>query len=61
VESVHTPYRAFSGSCVCSGVRVRSGRHLLLVLPPVAPDSSVAPPHGSPLPATPSWHALSSS
>ncbi|CAI7886020.1 unnamed protein product [Closterium sp. NIES-53] len=40
---------------------VRSGSRLLLVSPPVAPDSSVAPPPGSPLPATPSWHALSSS
>ncbi|CAI7778939.1 unnamed protein product, partial [Closterium sp. NIES-54] len=35
--------------------------HLLLVSPPVAPDSSLAPPSGSPLPASPSWHALSSS
>ncbi|CAI7808682.1 unnamed protein product, partial [Closterium sp. NIES-54] len=35
-----------------------SGRRLLLVSPPIAPDSSVAPPPGSPLPATPSWHAL---
>ncbi|CAI7831098.1 unnamed protein product, partial [Closterium sp. NIES-53] len=33
------------------GVRVSSGSHLLLVSPPVAPDSSVAPPPGSPLPA----------
>ncbi|CAI7835613.1 unnamed protein product [Closterium sp. NIES-54] len=33
----------------------------LLVSPPVALDSSMAPPPGSPLPATPSWHALSSS
>ncbi|CAI7924933.1 unnamed protein product, partial [Closterium sp. NIES-53] len=61
VESVHTGYRASSGSCICSGVRVKSGSCLLLVLPPVAPDSSVAPPRGSPLPATPSWHALPSS
>ncbi|CAI7895100.1 unnamed protein product [Closterium sp. NIES-54] len=30
----------------------------LLVSPPVAPDPSVAPPPGSPLLATPSWHAL---
>ncbi|CAI7860412.1 unnamed protein product [Closterium sp. NIES-53] len=52
VESVHTHYRVFSGSCVCSGVRVRSGSRLLLVSPPVAPS-------GSPLPASPSWHALS--
>ncbi|CAI7757245.1 unnamed protein product [Closterium sp. NIES-53] len=37
-----------------------SGSHLLLVSPPVAPDSSLAPPPGSPLPATPSWHALPS-
>ncbi|CAI7890177.1 unnamed protein product [Closterium sp. NIES-53] len=42
------------------GVRVRSGSTPLLVLPPVAPDPSVAPPPGSPLPATPSWHALPS-
>ncbi|CAI7880055.1 unnamed protein product [Closterium sp. NIES-53] len=61
VESVHTRYRASSGSCVCSGVIVKSGSRLLLVSPPVAPDSSVAPPPGSPLPATPSWHALPSS
>ncbi|CAI7793669.1 unnamed protein product [Closterium sp. NIES-53] len=33
---------------------------LLLVSPPVAPDPSGAPPPGSPLPATPSWHALPS-
>ncbi|CAI7770012.1 unnamed protein product, partial [Closterium sp. NIES-53] len=31
VESVHIRYRASSGSCVCSGVRVRSGSRLLLV------------------------------
>ncbi|CAI7800709.1 unnamed protein product [Closterium sp. NIES-53] len=37
-----------------------SGSRLLLVSPPVAPDSSVAPPPGSPLPATPLWHALPS-
>ncbi|CAI7878744.1 unnamed protein product [Closterium sp. NIES-53] len=49
---------ASSGRCVCSGVRVKSGSRLLLVSPPVAPDSSVAPLPGSPLPATPSWHAL---
>ncbi|CAI7782034.1 unnamed protein product, partial [Closterium sp. NIES-53] len=61
VESVHTRYRAFLGSCICSGVRARSGSCLLLVSTPVAPDSSVAPPPGSPLPALPSWHALSSS
>ncbi|CAI7809276.1 unnamed protein product, partial [Closterium sp. NIES-53] len=61
VDSVHTGYRASSGSCVYSGVCVRSGSRLLLVSPPVAPDSSVAPPPGSPLPATPSWHALPTS
>ncbi|CAI7917630.1 unnamed protein product [Closterium sp. NIES-53] len=61
VESVHTCYQAFSGSCVCSGVRVRLGSRPLHVSPPITPDSSVAPPPGSPLPATPSWHALSSS
>ncbi|CAI7859703.1 unnamed protein product [Closterium sp. NIES-53] len=33
----------------------------LLVSPPVLPDSSVAPPPRSPLPAMPLWHALSSS
>ncbi|CAI7844806.1 unnamed protein product [Closterium sp. NIES-53] len=58
VESVHVGYRASSSRCVCPGVHVRSGRRLLLVSPPVAPDSSVAPPPGSPLLATPSWHAL---
>ncbi|CAI7914417.1 unnamed protein product [Closterium sp. NIES-53] len=61
VDIVHTGYRASSCSCVCSGVRVRLGSRLLLVSPPVAPDSSVAPPPRSPLPATPSWHALPSS
>ncbi|CAI7889827.1 unnamed protein product [Closterium sp. NIES-53] len=61
VESVHTHYRVFSGSSVCSGVRVRSGSRLLLMSPPVALDSSVAPPSGSPLPSSPSWHAHSSS
>ncbi|CAI7817621.1 unnamed protein product [Closterium sp. NIES-53] len=60
VESVHAGYRASSGRCVCSGVCVRSGSRLLLVSPPVAPDSSLAPWPGSPLPATPSWHALPS-
>ncbi|CAI7892059.1 unnamed protein product [Closterium sp. NIES-54] len=38
-----------------------SGSRLLLVSPSVAPESSVAPPSGSPLPASPSWQALSSS
>ncbi|CAI7776856.1 unnamed protein product [Closterium sp. NIES-54] len=60
VESVHTGYRASSGSCVCTDVRVRSGSTPLLVSPPVAQESSMAPPPGSPLPATPSWHALPS-
>ncbi|CAI7911338.1 unnamed protein product [Closterium sp. NIES-54] len=32
----------------------------LLMSPPVAPDPSVAPPPGSPLSPTPSWHALPS-
>ncbi|CAI7915176.1 unnamed protein product, partial [Closterium sp. NIES-54] len=58
VEFVHTGYQASSGSCICPGVRVKSGSTPLLVSPPVAPDSSVAPPPGSPLPATPSWHVL---
>ncbi|CAI7808560.1 unnamed protein product [Closterium sp. NIES-53] len=40
------------------GVRARSSSSLLLVSPPVAPDSPKAPPTWSPLPATPSWHAL---
>ncbi|CAI7892345.1 unnamed protein product [Closterium sp. NIES-53] len=60
VESVNTRYRAYSGSCVCSGVCVRSGSTPLLVSPPVPPDPSVAPPPGSPLPTTPLWHALPS-
>ncbi|CAI7829379.1 unnamed protein product, partial [Closterium sp. NIES-53] len=60
VESVHTGYRASSGSCVCSDVCVRSGSTPFLVSPLVAPDSSVAPPPGSPLPSTTSWHALPS-
>ncbi|CAI7915645.1 unnamed protein product [Closterium sp. NIES-54] len=58
VESVHTGYQASSGSCVCLGVRVRSSSTPLLVSPPVAPDSPLAPPPWSPLPATPSWYAL---
>ncbi|CAI7928721.1 unnamed protein product, partial [Closterium sp. NIES-54] len=40
----------------------RTGRHLattpLLVSPPVAPDSPLAPPPWTPLPAMPAWHAL---
>ncbi|CAI7818941.1 unnamed protein product [Closterium sp. NIES-53] len=40
------------------GVRVMSGSTSLLVSPPVAPNSPVAPPPWSPLPAMPSWHAL---
>ncbi|CAI7882234.1 unnamed protein product [Closterium sp. NIES-53] len=58
VQSVHTRYRASLGSCICSGVRVRSVSRPLLVSPPDATKSSVAPPPGSPLPAKPSWHAL---
>ncbi|CAI7860274.1 unnamed protein product [Closterium sp. NIES-53] len=46
------------GSYVSPGVRVRFGSTPLLVSPPVAPDSPVAPPPWSPFPATPSWHAL---
>ncbi|CAI7797460.1 unnamed protein product [Closterium sp. NIES-53] len=42
------------------GVRVSSGSRLLLVSPPIAPDSSVALPTGLPLPAMTSWHALPS-
>ncbi|CAI7866283.1 unnamed protein product [Closterium sp. NIES-53] len=52
VESVHTGYRASSGSCVYPGSTP------LLVSPPVASDPYVAPQPGSPLPTTPSWHAL---
>ncbi|CAI7765264.1 unnamed protein product, partial [Closterium sp. NIES-53] len=57
VESVHTDYRAFSGSCVCSGVRVRSGIGPLLVSPLVALDSPVAPSPGSPLPRLHGMHS----
>ncbi|CAI7920574.1 unnamed protein product [Closterium sp. NIES-53] len=57
-KSVHTGYRASSGSCICPSVRVRSGSTPLLVSPPVAPNSPVAPPPKSPIRATPSWHAL---
>ncbi|CAI7913789.1 unnamed protein product [Closterium sp. NIES-53] len=49
--------------CTCTRMRrhlATSGSRLLLVSPPVAPDSSVAPPPGSPIFATPSWHALPS-
>ncbi|CAI7735228.1 unnamed protein product [Closterium sp. NIES-54] len=49
-------------TCTRTGCHLAtSGSRLLLVSPPVTPDSSMAPPPGSPLPATPSWHALSSS
>ncbi|CAI7779566.1 unnamed protein product, partial [Closterium sp. NIES-53] len=34
------------------------GSRPLFVSPPVAPDSPLAPPPWSPLPATPSWHAF---
>ncbi|CAI7871381.1 unnamed protein product, partial [Closterium sp. NIES-53] len=49
--------------CTCTQtgrLLATSGSRLLLVSPPVALDSSLAPPPGSPLPATPSWHALPS-
>ncbi|CAI7766093.1 unnamed protein product, partial [Closterium sp. NIES-53] len=42
------------------GVRVRSGSTPLLVSPPVVPDSHLAPPTWSPLPATPSCLLVSS-
>ncbi|CAI7847026.1 unnamed protein product [Closterium sp. NIES-54] len=58
VESVDNGHRASSGTCVCPGVCVRSGSTPLLVLPPIAPDSPVAPPPWSPLPAWPLWYAL---
>ncbi|CAI7908177.1 unnamed protein product [Closterium sp. NIES-54] len=38
----------------------RSGSTPLLLSPPIALDSFVAPPPGSPLPAAPSWNALPS-
>ncbi|CAI7798166.1 unnamed protein product [Closterium sp. NIES-53] len=41
-----------------SGVRVGSSSTHLLVPLPVIPESPVAPPPWSPLPATPLWHAL---
>ncbi|CAI7915280.1 unnamed protein product [Closterium sp. NIES-53] len=40
------------------GVTVRSGSTPLLVSPLLAPDPSVAPTPGSPLPTMPLWHAL---
>ncbi|CAI7909630.1 unnamed protein product [Closterium sp. NIES-54] len=49
--------------CTCTRTRrhlATPGSRLLLMSPHVALDSSVAPPPGSPLPATPSWHALPS-
>ncbi|CAI7730754.1 unnamed protein product, partial [Closterium sp. NIES-54] len=42
-------------------VRNWSGSTPLLVSPPLTLDSPLAPPPGSPLPATPAWHALPSS
>ncbi|CAI7729713.1 unnamed protein product [Closterium sp. NIES-54] len=47
--------------CTCTRTGPWPRSCLMLVSPPIAPDSSVAPPRGSPLPAPPSWHALSSS
>ncbi|CAI7789912.1 unnamed protein product [Closterium sp. NIES-53] len=52
------PAEALHTFTLDSGVRVRSGSSPLLVSSPVAPESPVAPPPWSPLPATPSWHAL---
>ncbi|CAI7900642.1 unnamed protein product [Closterium sp. NIES-54] len=57
--SLYTLATEPSDSCFCPGVRVRSGSTPWLVSPPVAPDSLVAPPPWSPLPATPLLHALS--
>ncbi|CAI7858097.1 unnamed protein product [Closterium sp. NIES-53] len=54
-EALHT-FTLDSGASRC--VRVRSGSSPLFVSPPVAPDSPLAPPPRSPLPATTSWHAL---
>ncbi|CAI7895482.1 unnamed protein product [Closterium sp. NIES-53] len=57
--TTHGDQRVSICTCTQTGRRLAtSGSHLLLVSPPIAPDSSVAPPPGSPLPATPSWHAL---
>ncbi|CAI7885792.1 unnamed protein product [Closterium sp. NIES-53] len=47
--------------CTCTRMGrhlATSGSRLLLVSPPYALETYVAPPPGSPLPATPSWHAL---
>ncbi|CAI7773214.1 unnamed protein product [Closterium sp. NIES-53] len=54
-EALHT-FTLDSGASRC--VSVKSGSSPLLVSPPVAPDFPLAPPPWSPLPATPSWHAL---
>ncbi|CAI7850264.1 unnamed protein product [Closterium sp. NIES-53] len=56
LSGLHLP--SFSTKLVSASGQVA---RLLLVSPPIAPDPSVAPPPGSPLPASPSWHALSSS
>ncbi|CAI7783379.1 unnamed protein product [Closterium sp. NIES-53] len=62
LSCLHLPsFSTNLGRCVSSGFRVWSSSRLLLVSPPIAPDSSLAPPSGSPIPASPSWHALSSS
>ncbi|CAI7903358.1 unnamed protein product [Closterium sp. NIES-53] len=53
------PSGSLSGLHLPSFSTTWSGSTLLLVSPPVAPDSPLAPPPGSPLPATPSWHELS--
>ncbi|CAI7882054.1 unnamed protein product [Closterium sp. NIES-53] len=58
VKSVHTGYKASSGSCDCPGVSVTSSSTPFLVSPLVALNPSITPPPRSPLPATPSWHAL---
>ncbi|CAI7870608.1 unnamed protein product [Closterium sp. NIES-53] len=58
--TTHGGRRVSICTCTRTGVRVRSGTTPLLVSPPFTPGSSVAPPPGSPLPATPSWHALPS-
>ncbi|CAI7829318.1 unnamed protein product [Closterium sp. NIES-54] len=61
--STTTPGGQRVSICTCTRTGhhlATSGSRLLLVSPPVAPDSSLAPPPGSPLPATPSWHALPS-
>ncbi|CAI7813485.1 unnamed protein product [Closterium sp. NIES-54] len=46
-------------TCTWTGSHLATSRSCpLFMSPPVAPESPLAPPPWSPLPATPSWHAL---